>query len=111
VSRFEIDQDALAFELIRERVEKGNFTGIRHTLFHMKREQWFRALLNRTTWENWMPTGSKDLLAKARDMKNNILKEHISPRPDKQTEKEIDRIVRRARTQLVRETPPLRHGQ
>jgi len=93
---FEVNEETLAFDLIKERYKTGSFTGTKHTLKYMRREQWFPQLLNRDTWENWSSKGSKDLLIKAMEMKRRILKEHEPEKLDKQEENEIEQVVKEA---------------
>ena len=96
VRGFEINEETLALDLIKERYALGSFTGTMHTLKHMRKEQWFPQLLNRDTWEIWSSKGSKDILIRAAEVKEKILKEHQPEPLDKQTQAEIDRIVRKA---------------
>jgi len=93
---FEVNEETLALNLIKERHGIGSFTGTKHTLKHMRKEQWFPELLNRDPWENWVSKGSKDLLIKAAEAKDRILKEHEIEKLDQQLEKEINRIVKEA---------------
>jgi len=93
---FDVDEDTIAFDTIKERYKSGSFTGTRHTLRYMRKEQWFPQLLNRDIWESWRAKNSKDLLAKAAEMKNRILTEHEPEPLDKDMEREIDQIVKEA---------------
>ncbi len=96
IKGFEVNEETLALDLIRDRCEIGSFIGTKHTLRHMRKEQWFPQLLNRDIWENWISKGSKNLLAKAVETKERILKEHEIKRLDQQLEREIDKIVKNA---------------
>lgn len=96
IKGFEVNEETLALDLIRDRCEIGSFIGTKHTLRHMRKEQWFPQLLNRDIWENWISKGSKDLLVKAIETKERLLKEHEVKRLDQQLEKEIDKIVKNA---------------
>jgi len=93
---FDVDQDTIAFDTIKERYKSGSFTGTRHTLRYMRKEQWFPRLFNRDIWESWRAKNSKDLLAKAVEMKNRILTEHEPEPLDRDVEREIDQIVKEA---------------
>jgi len=92
----DIREETLAFDTIKERYMTGSFTGTRHTLRHMRKEQWFPRLLNRDIWETWQSKGSKDLLARAEETKRRILKEHESEPLDKGLQTEMDQIVKEA---------------
>jgi len=96
VKGFEVNEETLAFNLIKERYRTGSFTGTMHTLRHMRKEQWFPQLLNRDIWEGWSSKNSKDLLTKAREMKQKILKEHEPEPLESRIEDEIDQIVEEA---------------
>ena len=93
---FDITEETLAFDTIKERYMTGSFTGTRHTHRHMRKEQWFPRLLNRDIWETWQSKGSKDLLARAEEMKRRILKEHESEPIDTGLQTEMDQIVKEA---------------
>ncbi len=93
---FKVDEETLAFDLIKERCEKGSFTETWHTLRHMRREQWFPKLLNREGWEKWFSKNSKDLLTKAREEKQKILEKHELEALDKEVENEINKIMKEA---------------
>ena len=93
---FDVNEETLAFDVINERYMTGSFTGTRHTLRHMRKEQWFPRLLNRDIWESWRSKNSKDLLAEAEETKRKILKEHRPEPLDRDLEKEISQIVKEA---------------
>ena len=93
---FDVNEETLAFDTVKERYMTGSFTGTRHTLRHMRKEQWFPRLLNRDTWESWRSGNSKDILTKAEETKWKILKEHKPELLDRDLEKEVDRIVKEA---------------
>jgi len=97
----EVNQETLALELLKDKGRIGSFTGTTHTLKHMRKEQWFPRMLNRDTWESWSFQNSKDLLAKASEMKQKIMKEHKPEPLDKQVEDDIDQIVKKARRHLA----------
>ena len=93
---FDVDEDTLAFDTIEQKYKSGSFTGTRHTLRYMRKEQWFPRLLNRDIWESWRAKNSKDLLAKAAEMKEEILREHEPGLLDRDMEEEINDIVKEA---------------
>jgi len=94
VKGFEVDEETLAFDVMKERYKSGSFTGTTHTLRHMRKEQSFSRLFNRDIWESWSSKNSKDLLIKAREIKEEILKEHEPEPLDKQVENELDQIIK-----------------
>lgn len=98
---FEITEETLALDLIKERHNIGSFIGTKHTLKYMRREQWFPELLNRDLWEVWVSKSSKDLLTRAAEVKERVLKEHLTERLDQQLEKEIDKILEEASKTLL----------
>jgi trimethylamine--corrinoid protein Co-methyltransferase len=101
VKGFEVNEETLALDLIKDRCEIGSFIGTKHTLRHMRKEQWFPQLLNRDIWDNWASKGSKDLLTKAVEAKERFLKGHKSERLDRQLEEEINRIVKESFKNLL----------
>jgi len=96
---FKVNEETLALDLIKN-VGFGTFTGSAHTMKHMRKEQWYPQLLNRYDWEKWSSEGSKDLLKKAREAKERILKEYKVEPIDRSVEAEIEAIVKDAFKQI-----------
>lgn len=78
---FEINQETLALDVIKKVGIGGSFLKERHTLNKMRKEIWYPALFNRNDWIGWTKKGGVDLLKRAREALDKILKENYPPAP------------------------------
>ena len=67
-----------------------------HTLKHFRQELWFPRLLDRNFWDKWFNEGKTDMRTRCMEMKNKILKEHVPEPLDKDTKKEVDKLLKKA---------------
>ncbi len=96
---FEVSEETLAFDTIRDVGPGGHFLASPHTLRHM-RERWTPHLFGRETWEAWEAAGRPSARERAHERVKQILAEHEpEPLPDDVTA-ELDRIVERHRRSL-----------
>jgi len=100
---FEINEETLALDLIKEIGIGGSFLGARHTLRHLRQEHWFPKIFNRDRWETWRMKGGKDTLDRAHVQLEKILKDHYPPEPmlDKDQIERLDCIYREAKRALI----------
>ncbi|OFW78975.1 MAG: hypothetical protein A2Z48_05860 [Actinobacteria bacterium RBG_19FT_COMBO_70_19] len=99
VEGFEVSEDTLAFDTIREVGPGGHFLASPHTLAHM-RDRWTAHLFGSETWEEWEAAGRPSTRERAHERVKQILAEHEpEPLPDDVTV-ELDRIVERHRRSL-----------
>jgi trimethylamine--corrinoid protein Co-methyltransferase len=90
----EINEEALALDVIHEHALSGDFLGAEHTLRHV-REGWQPRLVDRHNYEQWMASGGMSMRERARAKIDEILSaepRHILP-PD--VEKRIRTITER----------------
>jgi trimethylamine--corrinoid protein Co-methyltransferase len=73
VEGIKVDEDTLAFDLIKSVGPGGNFVSAKHTRKHMRTEHYQPALSNREHMEEWQARGSRDTFSRARDQVENIL--------------------------------------
>ncbi|MEM2368626.1 MAG: trimethylamine methyltransferase family protein, partial [Candidatus Bathyarchaeia archaeon] len=66
VGGFEITDETLAFDVIKNVGPKGSFIKERHTLEHFRREIWIPKITDRTFPEIWVKSGARDLWVKAK---------------------------------------------
>ncbi len=93
---FEVTDATMALDVIKEVGIGGNYLQHEHTAEHFRNEFYFSDLLERLPWSAWDNQEVKGLEEKAREKARKILREH-SPKPlDKEKEREIDKIVRKA---------------
>jgi len=89
-----VDKGTLATELIESVGPGGQFLGEKHTVDYLKSEHYFPKLSDRRSRDQWKEAGARDLKEVARDEAKRILKEY-SPAPlEKDTEAELNRIVK-----------------
>ncbi len=95
---FEVNKETLALEVIKRVGVGGSFLGEQHTLRKMRGELWYPNLFNRDDWIGWEKKGCRDLLKKAQDALNRIIRENYPPEPviDKQVIEQLSEIERKA---------------
>jgi trimethylamine--corrinoid protein Co-methyltransferase len=100
---FEVNQETLAVDVIRKVGIGGSFLKERHTLKKMREEIWYPALFNRKDWIGWTKRGGTDLLGRARDLLDRILKDNYPPTPviDKDIADQLLRIETDAAKMLI----------
>jgi trimethylamine--corrinoid protein Co-methyltransferase len=80
VRGFDIDDEDISLDVIREVGPQGGFIGTRHTFDNFRTEHWMPNLSNRLTLDNWKKAGKKSLADKAIEKAKAILEEH-KPEP------------------------------
>jgi len=75
-----VDEETLAYDVIRSVGPGGHFTAHPHTVDHMRREFYFPRLSDRELREAWEEAGRRDTRERARDRVLAILQDH-SPEP------------------------------
>ena len=102
LSDFRTEQEDLAVDVAENVGPGGSFLTQRHTLQHLRSEFWYPTLCDRTSWDKWCEKGAKDMLARAHQRVEEILKSHQPEALDKDIEKAIDQQVRSALKELVK---------
>lgn len=101
---FEISPEELALEVIKDVGVGGLFLMHRHTLTHARKVLWMPKVFNRLNWGQWIKRGGKDLLLRARERVEEILKEH-QPQPlDRDIEKELDKAAEKVCKEILTKT-------
>ena len=77
-SGIKVDEEHLAYDVIKDVVFKGSFLETEHTFEHFKEEVRYASLPNRTNRGRWEENGSKSIEEKAGDFVDDIL----SKKPD-----------------------------
>jgi len=73
VEGIRVDEETLAFDLIKQVGPAGNFVAARHTRKHMHAEQYQPTLSEREHFEVWQAQGKKDASARAEERVKEIL--------------------------------------
>jgi len=68
-----VDEETLAFDVIKRAAEKNAYVSDPHTFKHMKTEMWIPSMFARTGMEAWQKAGSKSAIEKIREKLHNIL--------------------------------------
>ena len=90
---FEVTEELIAFDVIREVGPGGNFLQHPHTAENFRNEFWVSNLMERLPWDMWNKRELKGMEARARERARKILAQHHpGPLSSEQT-REIDAIV------------------
>ncbi len=100
VQGIEVNDETLALDVIHRVGSGGHYLAEKHTLQHFKEEHFFPELTDRSSYDAWKKTGGKSLVKRARERTEEILKEHWPTPLDKDVQKEISEIIRRAKKEL-----------
>lgn len=73
VEGIKVDEDTLAFDLIKEVGPGGNFVSAKHTRKYMRTEHYQPTLSDRDHLEEWQAKGKRDTYARARNRVEEIL--------------------------------------
>ncbi len=98
---FEVNDETLAFDLIKKTGIGGTFIDKDHTVKYMRDEHFFPDLFNRDAYSTWEKNGAKSTVEKARSRLKEILDEHYPPEPviDSLTEKYLEEIYKKAESE------------
>jgi trimethylamine--corrinoid protein Co-methyltransferase len=99
---FDVNDETLAFELIRTVGIGGTFIDKEHTVKHMREEHFFPELFNRDSYDIWKKNGATSIDERARVRLRQILEKHYPPDPviDRNTEKTLEEIYKSALTEF-----------
>ncbi|MEM2630900.1 MAG: trimethylamine methyltransferase family protein, partial [Candidatus Bathyarchaeia archaeon] len=100
-SGIEINEETLAFNVIKNAREIGHFLTQKHTLNYFKKEFWIPKITDRCSWSEWKNKGAKDLVNKAKEEAEKILIEH-NPKPlDEDILKELNNFIKKIEKQRM----------
>jgi len=92
----EISDETLAIDVIHKVGPGGHYLGQKHTMDHFLKEQFIPELTDRSGYDVWKKAGEKSLVERAKEKVKKILKEHSVPPLDKDIQKELHSIIKRA---------------
>jgi trimethylamine--corrinoid protein Co-methyltransferase len=97
----DVSDDTLAMDVIASVVPQGGvFLAEDHTAAHFRKELWFPGLLDRHFWQGWLDSGAKDMMLRCVERKNEILARHVVEPLDPVSDREVERILQSARSNL-----------
>jgi trimethylamine--corrinoid protein Co-methyltransferase len=99
IKGFEITEESLSVELIKEVGHAGDFLSHPSTLEHCA-DLMNPKLMNRVNYDQWKSTGAADLHQRALERAKQVLEAHEPPNLPPQTQKEIDEIIRETEKEL-----------
>lgn len=97
---FEVNDETLALDVIRSVDRDGTFLAEPHTVRHFRKELWFPQLLDRQFWSAWVEGGAGTLYDRCVAYKDKVLAQHNPVPLDRDTQREIEKIVAAARREL-----------
>lgn len=90
-----LNEDTLALDLIKKIGPKGNYLGDEHTLNYLgKGEHWEPMISSREIYENWRNKGKRDILGRANEKVDSILKSHRKEGLPDQKRRGIEGIIK-----------------
>jgi trimethylamine--corrinoid protein Co-methyltransferase len=99
----EVNDETLALDLIHSVGPAGQYLTEKHTLKHFK-EHVIPEISIRKPYDTWKREGAKSVIDIAREKTKEILKTHQPAPLDKNVQKEIKEIIKRADKDLIRKT-------
>ncbi len=90
------DDDTLALDVIAHVGPGKNFLAQRHTMAHLRTENFMPSLIDRRAFDSWAADGSKTLVARAREKTRWILANHRVTPLDSDLRKQLLGVVREA---------------
>ena len=96
----EFSEECLGLEVIEAVGPGGTFMDQEHTALHFRKELWFPRLLDRQFYDAWMSSGSKTMAQRCREEKERLLREHQPIPLPEAVDREIERILAAARSEL-----------
>ena len=97
----EVTDETLALDVISKVGPGGHYMTQKHTLEFLRREHWMPSLFDRQMMNNWVKSGSKDLLQRAREKTRQILSTHQPAPLSSDIEKELDEELRKAEKEIL----------
>ncbi len=100
VQGIEVNDEMLAVDVINKVGSGGHFLAEKHTLKHFEDVLFFPEITDRNSYDAWKKAGGKSMVKRAREKAEEILKNHWPTPLDKDVQKEISEIIRRAEKEL-----------
>jgi trimethylamine--corrinoid protein Co-methyltransferase len=78
---FEVNEDTLAVDVIRQVGIGGTYVAEEHTVRRMRDTYWPATIFNQKSWDAWRTDGGHDAYARAHQVVQEILRVHYPPEP------------------------------
>jgi trimethylamine--corrinoid protein Co-methyltransferase len=99
---FDINEDTLAFDLIRSVGPGGHYLAEKHTIKHHRKELWRPQIANRENMDIWVEQGSRSYEQRLREQALDILHTHQPEPLPEAAAAAIDEIMTQAEEVLAR---------
>ena len=97
---FEVNEETLAFDVIKEVGAGGMFTDTEHTVEHFKKEIWMPELFSSEMLATWL-IEQKTIIDKAKEVCDKIWKEYSPRGIDEKTENDLLKVIESAKKVLL----------
>ncbi len=95
------DDNTFALDIIAQTGPQGSYLKNRHTAKNIRKELWFPEIFNRESYEKWKKNGALDIAEHCRNVKKQIITNHIPNPIANDIANDIDTIVNSARKNLT----------
>ena len=93
IKGIKIDEETLALNVINDVGPGGHYLAHKHTLKLFSEEHWLPSLIDRRRYEPWKADGEKDMVTRAREKLQRILREHEPEPLPKEIKQELANII------------------
>jgi trimethylamine--corrinoid protein Co-methyltransferase len=98
ISGIDMTEEALAVDVIRIAAAKGGFLSSPHTLRHFRKETYSPSSFWRGSRTHWESQGRKDILTRARETAEQVIREHrISVPLDPEVDREMMDYIKKVK--------------
>jgi trimethylamine--corrinoid protein Co-methyltransferase len=95
IEGIDVSPETIALEVIKRVGPKGNFLEEPHTLKYLRRsEHWQPDLSSRSVYEKWMEEGGKNVVGKACEISERILKHHQPKNLSERVRSRLSQIIK-----------------
>ncbi|MBQ0059301.1 MAG: trimethylamine methyltransferase family protein [Lachnospiraceae bacterium] len=96
-----MDEDSLAFDLIKEVGPGGQFISNRHTFKHFKKDIWQPKMFDRVDYDGWVRQGSRQMSQIVQEKTEEILANHVPTPLSDEVMAQMDAIVAKAEERIA----------
>jgi len=103
LSGFDVTEETVGYDVIRDVGIGGNFLGEEHTVAHMRGSYWMSEIFGRCGWDGWLQSGGQTILERAHAFAEEATakyKDEEGPLDDL-TRKELDKIIDEAYREIL----------
>jgi trimethylamine--corrinoid protein Co-methyltransferase len=94
VESFDVTDDLIGLDVIRQVGTTGTFLSTKHTRTNWQSEDYMPKIFDKTTYQEWLNTGKKTVVDKAKEKYEEIIETHKPEPLTPEQDKEIDRILK-----------------